>query len=74
MGHKKYKRNQLRKRSVLSDLQRERKKAKSLGYESTEEYEEGLSVVKKLLARKSEKFSAACGKVVEISDEPPVVN
>lgn len=53
MGHRKHKRKNKRQLPVLVDLQRERKKARSLGYENTEEYEKGLSTVKRLLAQKN---------------------
>lgn len=52
MSHNKHKRKSKRQSPVIVDLQRERKKARSLGYQSTEEYEKGLSTVKKLLAKK----------------------
>lgn len=55
---------------ALTDYQRQKKKARSLGYQTTEEYEQGLSIVKRLLGQKDKGIDAACGNPVGKLPEP----
>jgi hypothetical protein len=43
---------------VIKDCQEQRKTVRKLGYKSTEEYEQGLSVIRRLLAKKGREGKA----------------
>ena len=53
MQHKKHGHKRKARHSVLTDCQEQRKTARKLGYKSVEEYEQGLSTIKRLLAAKA---------------------